>query len=280
MARRRRSRRTSRRRSSRRRRSTRNPRYVVANRRRRRRSSKRRSSRRRRLRRNVFGADLVKTVVVPVLGATAGFMAARYLGNMVAMEDWGTTDPKTGKLIAAAVGIPAVFAGARSMKGGMLAKNSGAIVLGMGLAAAEAYLRDTPMLGGGRAAAALTNGNGNGNGVAPLPGTAPLDMAPGEMVDVVAPAAESAEESGDGLSAYYSQSMLGSLGDPADQAAVEATMDRVEPVSTVIPTGWALPATNFPQVRRVTERFAGSRGDRGHAGGIYARHLFSGMMGG
>jgi hypothetical protein len=223
----------------------------------------------------------MKTVVVPVLGATAGFVAARYLGNMVAMKDWGTTDPKTGKLIAAAVGIPATFALSRQMKGGIVAKNSGAIVLGMGLAAAEAYLRDTPMLGGGRAAAALTNGNGNGNGngVLPLPGTAPMDMRPGEMVVDAAPAAEAAEESGDGLSAYYSQSMLGSLGDPGDQAAVEATMDRVEPVSTVIPTDRALPATNFPQFRKVTERFV-NQGDRGHAGGMFSRMLFSGMMGG
>jgi hypothetical protein len=223
----------------------------------------------------------MKDVLTPVAGGAAGFIAARYLGNMAAMKDWGTSDPKMGKLIAAAVGIPATFMLSRQMgPGSLIAKNSGAIVLGMGLAAAEAYLRDTPMLGGGRAAAAITNGNGaNGNGApAPLPGTAPPSMMPGEME--VVEGGDTAEETGDGLSAYYSQSMLGSLGDPADQAQVERSMDRVEPISTVIPTGTALRAGNFPQARRVTERFAIPSGDRGHAGGVFARHLFSGMMGG
>jgi len=213
----------------------------------------------------------MKSVLVPVLGGAAGFVGARYLGNMVAMKDWGTTDPRTGKLIAAAVGIPATFAVSRKMKGGMLSRHSGAIVLGMGLAAAEAYLRNTPMLGGGRAAAALTNGGGT---LVPE-GLVPADAPPAE----VAAAEVAAETTGDGLSAYYTQSMLGSLGDPADQGEVEATMDRAEPVSTVIPTDRALVARDWKQWRKVNERFA-NRGDRGYAGGIYARHLFSGMMGG
>jgi len=259
------ARRTSRRRrSSRRRRTSRNPRYVVANRRRR---------RRRRVRRNqLFGGNLVQNVLVPVAGGAAGFIAARYLGNMAAMRDWGTTDPRTGKLIAAGVGIPATFLVARRMKSGVVARNSGAIVLGMGLAAAEAWLRDTPLLGGSRAAAALTNGNG---GAVLVPeGPVSADAPPAE----IAAAEAAAETTGDGLSAYYTQGMLGSLGDPADQAQVERTMDRVEPESTIIPTDTALRAHSFPQERRVSERFAS--GDRGHAGGIYARHLFSGMMGG
>lgn len=218
---------------------------------------------------------MMKSVLVPVLGGAAGFVAARYLGNMVAMKDWGTTDPKTGKLIAAAIGIPATFAISRKMGNSIIAKNSGAIVLGMGLAAAEAYLRDTPMLGGSRQAAALTDEALPGGDLLVPEGPVPADAPPAE----VAAAEEAAETTGDGLSAYYTQSMLGSLGDPADQAAVEATMDRMEPVSTVIPTDAALPARNFPQWKRVSERFVNS-GDRGHAGGIYARHLFSGMMGG
>jgi hypothetical protein len=218
------------------------------------------------MRRNIFGSDIVQSVLVPVLGGAAGFVGARYLGNMLAMKDWGTTDPKMGKLIAMAVGIPGVFVAAKKMgAGSMIAKNSGAIVLGMGMAAAEAYIRDTPLLGGGRAAAALTNGNG---GAAAAP---PAEAAAAEA---------SAEASGDGLSAYYTRGMLGSLGDPADQAQVERSMDLVEPeaIATITPTDSALVAGNWPQERRVSQSFAS--GDRGYAGGIYARHLFSGMMGG
>ena len=160
--------------------------------------------RRNRMRKNT---DYMKQVITPVLGATAGFVAARYLGNMLAMRDMGSADPKIGKTIAAAVGIPATFAISRSMPGGIVARNSGSIVLGMGLASAEAWLRDTPLLGGSRAAASVVedlpppppngNGNGNGNGapMLPLPGTAPLPDQPGEMTVV--------EGGGDGLSSYY-----------------------------------------------------------------------------
>lgn len=231
----------------------------------------------------------MRQVVTPVLGGAAGFIAARYFGNMAAMKDWGTTDPKVAKTVAAAVGIPATFMLSRQMPGGLVSQNSGAIVLGMGLAAAEAWLRDTPLLGGSRAAASVTedsgNGNGNGNG---LPGTAPLVDQPGEQTVV---------ENGDGLSAYYSSPMGESLdgdyytaamlgnADPADQASVEASLNNMESnggnvpaVSTVIPTDTALRAPTMPQFAPVKERFI-NRGDRGHAGGLFARTLFSGMMG-
>lgn len=242
---------------------SRNVRYVVRNKRR----------RRRRLRANqLFGTDPMKNIVAPVLGASAGFVAARYLGNMLAMRDMGTSDPKTGKLIAAGVGIPATFLLARRMGAtSLIGRNSAPIVLGMGLAAVESYMRDTPLLGGGPAAAVVAD-----NGARLVPeGLVPADAPPAE----VAAATATAEASGDGLSAYYSYDMLGSLGDPSDQSQVEASMDAVEPVSTVTPTDTALRARSMPQVAPVTERFA-NRGGRAHAGGMFSRHLFSGMMGG
>lgn len=227
----------------------------------------------------------MEQVVVPVLGGTAGFVAARYLGNMLAMKDIGSSDPKVAKTIAAGVGIPATFLLARRRPGGLIARNSGALVLGMGLAAAESWLRDTKLLGGSPAAAQVTGG-GAPSGPAPLPGTAPAADMPGEQTVV---------EGGDGLSAYYSDlsggaamgddyytaSMLGAA-DPADQSSVEQSMNSMESgteaVSTVIPTDLALKAQTMPQFARVHERFA-NRGDKGHAGGMFARHLFSGMMG-
>jgi hypothetical protein len=234
--------------------------------------------------------DLMKSVVVPVLGGTAGFIAARYLGNMWAMKDWGSSDPKVQKTAAAALGIPLTFLLARQMgPGNIVAKNSGAIVLGMGLAAAEAWLRDTPLLGGSPAAAAVTE-----DAIMPadtMPGAAPTEaILPGEMT------VEEGETSGDGMSAYYSTPLegmgddyytAGMLGaaDPSDQASVESALDRMESrggdvaaVSTIIPTGMARIAPSMPQFAPVTEPFV-NRGGRAHAGGMFARNLFSGMMG-
>ena len=76
---------------------------------------------------------------------------------------------------------------------------------------------------------------------------------------------------GDGLSG------LAGLGEPGDQGAVDNTMNHMESISTIVPTDLALCAPNRPQVKRVTKSFAS--GDRGYAGGTFARHLFSGMVG-
>ena len=209
----------------------------------------------------------MRDVITPVIGASAGFVAARYVGNMLAERDLGTTDPKIAKTIAAAVGIPAIYAMRRQFP--MIGRNAGAIVLGMGMASAESWIRDVPMLGGSPAAAAVTEPAPTALTAGPIP--IPEADIPGE-VEVV-------EGGGTGsyydyptnqygqaaLSDYYSGSMLGGLGEEA--------------VSTVTPTGVAMRATNFPQVRKVTERFA-SQGDRGHAGGVFARTLFSGMLSG
>lgn len=227
---------------------------------------------------------------MPVAAGTVGFVGARYLGNMAAMKDWGTTDTKLAKVGAAALGIPATYFLAARMPS--VARNTGAIVLGMGLAAVEPYLRDTKLLSGAMATpppapAAPSNGGGV------LPGTAPAIDAPGEQTVV--------ESGSDGLSSYYdypynsegqalgddyyTAGMLGAS-DPADQSQVDASLDHMErgngngikAISTVIPTDMALPAQTMPQWARVRERFA-NRSGRAHAGGMFARNLFSGMMG-
>lgn len=216
----------------------------------------------RRVYRNIFGADLAKDVLVPVAGGAAGFLAARYAGNMLAMKGLGTSNPNTAKLIAAGVGIPAVFMLARKSPGGMVAKNSGALALGMGLAVAEGYLRDTPLLGGSRVAAVL-------------PGTAPA--APAATSGLASYYDYPVGRGGQALSDYYTQGMLGDE-DPANQASVDSSMDTMEAVSTVDPTDLAIRASTMPQEAPVTETLA-NRGDRGYAGGLFSRHLFSGMMG-
>ncbi len=50
-------------------------------------------------------------------------------------------------------------------------------------------------------------------------------------------------------------------------------------VSTVTPSDLAFPAKRVPQVKEVTTPFASPKTERGYAGGIFARQLFSGVMG-
>lgn len=248
----------ARRRTSRRRRHSvrsnrrRHSRRVSMNRRHRRRGGLKANMRR--LARNLFGTDVVSDVAVPLLAAAGGFVAARYAGNQLAERGMISSDPRMTKLVAAGVGIPLVLVAARSAPGGIISKNMHWLALGLGLAPAEAYLRDTPLLGGSGAAAQLM----------PAPMPAPSDGS--------APAATS------GLNDYYTEGMLGLNGDPADQSRVDTTMDAMESVSTVTPTDLAMRAHNMPEVAPVTEPFAS--GDRGYAGGLFSRHLFSGMLAG
>jgi len=220
----------------------------------------------------IFGADIMTAVAVPVLGGLAGFVAARYLGNMLAMRDMGTSNPKVGKTIAAVVGIPAVVALAPMSE--MLSKNLGAVMLGMGMAPVEAWLRDTPLLGGSPAAAAVLDS-------AP-PGAEPLIVEGGEGGggDAASGIGAYYETAASGLADYYSEGMLGGLGaQPGNQGHVDNAMNRMESVSTVIPTDLAMKARGMPQFESVGEPFV-NQGDRGHAGGLFSRQLFSGMMGG
>jgi hypothetical protein len=212
----------------------------------------------------------MQSVVVPVLGGTAGFIAARTLGNFWAMKGWLSSDPRVAKSLAAGVGIPLTFLAARTMP--MIAKNSGPIVLGMGLAAAEAWIRDTPLLGGSGAAAAMET-----------PSLSPADLLPPTEL-VPPPSSEAASGFGEyvsqplGQTDYYVGSMLGDSLTPGDQGLIDHTMNRMESTSTIVPNDLALRARFMRQREPITTPFAS--GDKGYAGGVFARHLFSGMMGG
>jgi len=256
----------------------------------------------RRVLRNIFGADVMRDVVTPVIGGTVGFVAARYAGNMLSARVPQLADPRYGKLAAAAVLIPAAFAAAR-MYPGMIRQNAGAAVLGIGLAAAESFLRNTPLLGGAPSAALIAAGpsapgtpaagigsyynsvSGLGRGYdlshagAPYQGMLGLGQAAmyaaagvGEYVDQPM---SGLGDSGDGISG------IGDLGAPGDQGAVDNSMNRMESISTIIPTDLALRARMRPQVNAVTTPFASGpgNGDSGYAGGMFARTIFSGMVG-
>jgi len=221
-------RRTTMRRNSRRR-SRRNPRYVVANRRRR---------RRRRLRRNqFFGADLMKDVLTPVIGGTAGFVAARFLSNGLANveairnlldKDKPAADAENTKIAANVLGIIATLGLAAKVP--MVKKNQGALVTGMGLALVDRLLGRVT----GDAAAYLSGGFGEyvsqplGEYVSqPLgayvetPGFGEYVSQPlGGMGDTLYAAA--------GMGTMYATAGYAEGVDPANMAGVDGLMDVME----------------------------------------------------
>lgn len=246
---------------------------------------------------NLFGADVMRDVVTPVTAGTVGFLLARYAGNMASARIPQLADPRYGKLAAAAVLIPATFAAAR-MYPGMIRQNAGAAVLGVGLAAAESFLRNTPLLGGAPRAALIAEATpeaptapaatgsyynegmlGLGRGYDLSHAGAPYQgmLGVGDTMYAAAGIGEYVNQpmgDGDGLSG------IGDLGEPGDQGAVDSSMNRMESISTITPTDTAMRALTRPQVRRVTTPFTSGpgNGDSGYAGGVFARHIFSGMV--
>lgn len=291
----------------------RNPRYVVINRRRR---------RGRRMRRNFLtGVNWMGDVVTPVLGGTAGFVAARVLGNAVAKvgaisNTLGGED--NAKIAANVLGMVATlgFAG----KVPILKRNQGAIITGMGLALADRLLGKV----GGPVSAYLGEYFED-----PRAGMGEYFEQPlGAYVsDPGSGMGEYIEQPVSGLGTMYATAGLGTMYatagygegvDPADQGTVDRMMDAMEATAGVEQAaagigamyataglGAALPVgrrTGVPMVstetptdmaRRVTHVVPADRmvsaplvapeastpEGRGYAGGLFARHLFAGMMG-
>lgn len=222
------NRRTSMRRNSRRRKTRRNKtRFVVRNSKRR---STKRNRRRRRVRKNqFFGADLMKDVVTPVLGGTAGFVAARVISNGVANvgairglldKDKPAADAENTKIAANVLGIVATLGLARRVP--MIKRHQGALVTGMGLALTDRLLGRLT----GDAAAYLSGGFGEyvsqplGEYVS-QPLGAYVDTPMNGMGTLYAAA---------GVGEYVDQPLSGGLGmdDPADQSQVDNAMNVME----------------------------------------------------
>jgi hypothetical protein len=72
--------------------------------------------------------------------------------------------------------------------------------------------------------------------------------------------------------------MLGLGSDPGNQSAIDSVLEVAEGFSTVEPIDAAYPVIAKRAVRPVTEQM-GSPGDRGWAGGTFARTIFSAMSG-
>ena len=280
----------------------RNQKYVLMNR------------HRRGMHRNVLGgADLMKDVLTPVIGGTVGFVAARVLSNSLAgveqvrnVFDRGqdAAGASNTKIVGSLVGIAATLG--LSTKVNIIRQNRGALVTGMGLALtdrliqrfstgtpAAAYLGEygeyveQPMSGLGIAYAAAGVGE-----YVDQPLSGPVEYATagvGEYVEGPDPANQDDVDSlmnvmeaaaGFGV-AEAAAGMGATMGSGEADAQLAAMYARRQPpfVSTTMPVDGALLVTKtLPLDKPVRESLVTPEG-KGYAGGLFARHLFAGMMG-
>jgi hypothetical protein len=259
-----------------------------------------------------FGADIVNDVLIPVGAGTAGFVAARVVSNGLAnieairnILDAGkpAAEASNTKIAANVLGILATLGLGTQVS--IIKRHQGALITGMGLALTDRLLSKVT----GDAAAYLsgigeyvsTPMNGFGEYVnQPLDGMGAYvsDPAMGEYVNQ--PLGETLYAAA-GLGRMYAEGI-----DPANQGTVDGLMDVMEAAagtsglgeeadetlahmwgrrqigfeSTETPVDAALVATKtLPFSREVPESLVTPEG-RGYAGGLFARNLFSGMMGG
>lgn len=279
----------------------------------------RRRSRRRRMRRNIFGgADVMRDVVTPVLGGTAGFVGARVLSNALANieglrnildKDKPAAEATNTKIAANLVGILATLGLATRVD--IIKRNQGALITGMGLALTDRLLSKIT----GDAAQYL---GGFGEYVSQPLGeyvSQPLGayvQDPGMGTTLYAAA---------GLSEYVDQPLgntlyaAAGLGyaegvDPADQGGVDGLMDVMEaaagmgtmyataglgaeadaslqsyyarhqpPFASIqTPTDMARPVTRTMPYAKPVPDSLVTPEGRGYAGGLFARNLFAGML--
>ncbi len=210
----------------------------------------------RRLTRNVSvgGIDVIEKIVFPALGATGGMLLAQYVGSKAGPALMPTTDPRI-----VAVGASAASALAAYLIGervGLSPETQASIAAGAGVV-----------------------------GMAPWLPFSFVRATVAQTTDALAPAQPNA------VSGYYQRSMLGGLmvdvshaGAPykgmfglGGDGELEDEIDNAEAVSIVEPIDMAREAVDVNPFPVVRETMA-TPGDRGWAGGIYARNLFSGLL--
>lgn len=221
------------------------------------RKSNKRSRRMRRnaLRRNpaVFGKDLVADVLLPLGLGGLSMMGARWLSARIFESRLAivSDSPEASEITAAAAGTLATLWLAESAgSDSLLAKNAPAMIVGMGLAALEPVLSRLMKIDPIRVARAVDQAISQ-----PATGSYYSAASLGRGYDI----------------SHYGAPYKGMLG--IEQSVFRGDT-QPEPVSTVTPTDLALPAPRWLPDRKVRETLA-NRGDRAHAGGLFARSLFS-----
>jgi hypothetical protein len=211
--------------------------------------------RRNSLRRNpaVFGKDVVGDVLLPLAIGGVSLMGARWLSARIyesRIVFFGES-PEAAEITAAAAGTLATLWMADSAgSDSLLSKNAPAAIVGMGLAALEPVLSRLMKIDPIRVARAVDQ-------AVSQPGTGSY---------------YSSSDLGRGYDiSHYGAPYKGMLG--IEESVFEGRYE-VPAVSTVTPTDLALRAPRWLPDRKVTEKFA-NRNGRAHAGGTFARDLFS-----
>lgn len=291
---------------------------VANRRRSRRRGSKKRRGRKRRVRRNQAGVlgrtDWMGDVVTPIVGGSAGFVGARLLSNGVAQIgglrdalDSGkpAAQANNTKMLANGLGIVATLG--LSTRVDLIRRNRGALITGMGLAfvdrmigaiggGAGEYLGEyvsqplgeyvsQPLSGGvGEYVSQPLSGLGQdqvyyaaaGLGRGYAEGIDPADQAGVDQnMDVMEAAAGMGQDQ-----TYYAAAGLGQNNEGEEDAGLKEMYEKMQPPfeSIQIPTDPMRPVTGkMPYTRNVPDQPVTPEG-KGYAGGLFARHLFGGML--
>ncbi len=259
--------------------------------------------------------DAIRDVATPVLGGTAGFIAARLLSNGVAnigairgMLDSGAADASGAsntKIAANVLGIAATLG--LATKVGFVKRHRGALVTGMGLALADRVIQ---RMSAGTSAASYLGEYVNGIGEyvsQPMNGMGAFFAAAGT--------GEYVDQPMSGMGMMYAAAGVGSYAegiDPGNMAGIDGAMNAMEGgvmeaaagfgsdemgsgeadadlaamyskrqppwASIEMPVSGALEVTGqMPLEREVNASLVTPEG-KGYAGGVFARHLFGGML--
>jgi hypothetical protein len=200
---------------------------------------------------------VIEKIGFPALGATGGMLLSQWVHAKVATRVLAGYDPKLVALGASALTAYGVYMVGDSL--GLSPETQMTVAAGAGVAGLTPWVpaamqqvlvaEAAPTIG----APSATSGYYN------------RGLLGGLMVDVSHAGAP-----------YKGMLGLGSM--PSDQREIDNVLTTAEAISTVEPMDPALPAIPKKAVRRVREKM-GSPGDRGWAGGTFARSLFSGTMG-
>lgn len=222
------------------------------------------------------GSEIAKDVLMPIGVGGAGFVAARALSNLDMVE---SKLGSNAKIVAPLVGVVATLALAKPLK--LSTVNRNFLALGMGVVAVDALMKKVaPGFMADRVVTTPTSSGTSGFGAyydvsaagAPYQGM----FGVGEMYEAAAGIGEMYEAAAGNYDDPTTEAEF-MLGDAEQKAGVlpAASSSAVVPVSTIDPTGVAREAANFPQIRPTTQQFAA----RSQAGGLFARNLFTGMVG-
>ena len=203
------------------------------------------------------GSEIAKDVLMPIGVGGAGFVAACALSNLDMVE---SKLGSNSKIVTPIVGIVATLALAKPLK--LSTTNSNFLALGMGVVALDAVMKKiAPGFMADRAPALPTSSGTSGFGT---------------YYDVSAAGAP--YQGMFGLGEMY-EAAAGNFDDPTIEGELLLSGAEVSagvaPTSTIEPTDVARQASNFLPVRPTTQPFAA----RSQAGGLFARNLFTGMVG-